>query len=105
MPASTSALWTTRVPERATGAEPPDMAIERIRQGTPALAAATMASEHSLGSFRGLTGQTPIIRIGRRRRASRPPTTAAAMSRITSVSHLESGPAQTCFVVLHTAAS
>ena len=86
MPESTSALCTTSVPARVTGAEPPAMAIERMQSDRPRRAHSMITSVASRGSLSGLTGQVPKLTTWSSRSASRPPTMQAPSSAQTRTS-------------------
>jgi hypothetical protein len=99
MPLSTSALCVTSVPASVTGDEPPAIAMLRMLSGIHQRDDSMMTSVASRGSLSGLTGQTPLYRIGRSRRASSPPAISAAMRKIARHSRPESGPTPMGFVV------
>jgi len=64
MPPRTSALWTTKVPAKVTGVEPPDMAIGDHIHGTPSLTESiTLAKLQS--QPQRLVGQALKVKIGR----------------------------------------
>src|SRR5665648_830282 len=74
MPARTSALCVTRVPETDTGLEAPDIAIDSTLMGQPQRALSMITSQVTVWSIRGLVGQTSVETIGRSRSSSFPPT-------------------------------
>jgi predicted trehalose synthase len=64
MPPSTSQLCIIIVPARVMGVVPPDIAMERILQGTPARARLITISQVSTLSYSGLVGQVSAEIIG-----------------------------------------
>ena len=82
MPASTSALWVTSVPETDTGLDAPDMAIDNTLMGQLQRALSMMTSQVTVWSMSGLVGHTSVDTRGRSRSSSAPPAKTAAISNI-----------------------
>ena len=81
------------------------MAIDRMLSGIHQRDDSMITSVASRGSLSGLTGQTPLYRIGRRRNSSSPPTTSAAIWKIAFASTPDSGPTPIGLVVLRSCTS